>query len=100
MTIALLTLYQLASDNSPNRSKVAAAVAIAAVTILTEDVNTVSHAARLAWAQKALLEPNDMATKMIWGVLSDANVQAAGANASDAVIQTSVNTLVNGFLNA
>jgi len=100
MAIALATMYSLATDANTAQTKVAAAAAIAAQAILVESGAIPNHASRLAWAQKTLNDPLSMGKKMIWGVLADANIQAAGANASDAVIQTSVNALVDTYSNA
>jgi hypothetical protein len=100
MAISLATEYSIAVDQGANTPRVIAAVANAAVAVFVEDPQTAQHAARLAWAQKAIADPVSMGKKMIWGVVADANVQAAGGNPPDAIIQTSVNALVNGFLNA
>lgn len=99
MAIALATMYSLATDQNTAQTKIAAAAAIAAQAVLIEGGGNPT-ASRLAWAQKTLNDPLSMAKKMIWGVLADANIQAAGANASDAIIQASVNSLVSTYVNA
>lgn len=100
MALTLAQSYIAAVDTGTNTTRVAAAVAIAASAVLTESGGTPNHAARLAWAQKTLNDPVTMGKKVIWGVVADANVQAAGANPSDAIVQTSVNSLVDTFVNA
>jgi len=100
MAITLALTYAAAIQDGTNTTRVQAAVAIAAVAVLREDPQTVNHANRLLWASKALGDPVSMGKKMIWGVIGDANVQAAGANPSDAIVQTSVNSLVDIFVNA
>lgn len=100
MAITLAQAYTIAVDQGTNTPRVIAAVANAAVAVLIEDPATSQHAARLAWAQKALSDPINMGKKMIWGVVADTNVQNAGAVPSDAIVQTSVNSLVNAFLSA
>ena len=100
MAIPLATMYSLAVDANTSQTKIAAAAAIAAQSVLTENPATANHSQRLAWAQKTLLDPLSMAKKMIWGVVADPNVQAAGVNASDAILQTSVNALVDTYSSA
>lgn len=100
MALTLSQLYQFAVSNPTAKPLVAAAIAVTSQQIVLEDPATTNHAQRLAWAQKALLDPVSMATIMVWGILADPNVIAAMPSPSDAVIQTAVNAAVNNFLNA
>lgn len=98
MAIAYTAVYSLAVDAGIVQQRVLVAVCIAAMNVLVESDQTPNHAARIAWAQKALADPLAMAKKMIWGVLTDPVIQGIGAGATDANIQTSVDALVNNFL--
>lgn len=98
MAIPYTTVYSLAVDNGSLAQRMTVAVAAAAQAVFAEDAQTANHAARLAWAQTAITDPIGMGKKMVWGVLADPAIQAAGVGATDAQIQTSVNALVNQFM--
>lgn len=98
MTIPYQTMYGYAVGNAALSNRMTCAVAIAAQAVFGEDAGTANHAARLAWAQKAIADPEAMGRKMVWGVLGDPAIQAAGAGATDAQIQASVDALVDQFL--
>lgn len=100
MALTLDSLYTNATNVGANLNRVSAAASIAAVAILSESDQTPQHAARLAWSQKTLADPVAMGRKMIWGVLADPIIAAAIPGVTDAQVQTSVNALVNGFVNA
>lgn len=99
MALSLANLYMDATSIGAYSTVMTAAVAVAAVAVLAENSGSPT-APRLAWAQKTLLDPVSMAKKMIWGVLADPNVIAAMPSPSDAIVQTSVNSLVAAFVNA
>lgn len=94
--MAYLDDYTLAIDGT-FRNRVAIAVVEAVRTVVTEDPATTNHAARLAWAFKAIGNPDLMANKMVWGVVTNATVRSNGLASTDAQIQTAVNQLINGF---
>lgn len=94
------SMQVITAGGGPAAAQLAFAVATAAVTVLSEDPTTTNHAARLTWAQKTLANPDYMARAMAYGVLADPNIQAVWPNQTDVQVQTSVNALVNGFLNA
>ena len=98
MAIPYATVYSLAVDAGAVRQRVLVAVCVAAMNVFVEGDQTPNHAARVAWAQNAIGNPEAMARKMIWGVLCDPVIQGIGAGATDANIQTSVDALVSQFL--
>ncbi len=97
MAIAYQTMYSMAVGNAALANRMTSAVAVAAHTVFNESGATVNHAARLTWAQKTIADPESMGKKVVWGVLSDPVIQAAGVGATDAQLQTSVDALVNQF---
>lgn len=97
MAIAYTAVYGFAVDAGAVQQRVAVACAVAAQAVLAESAGTANHAARLSWAQQSLGDVPAMARKVIWGVLADPAIQAAGVGATDAQIQTSVNALVDTF---
>lgn len=94
----LLQIWNL-SGSSNLRSRLAAACAKAAQDILNEDPQTENHSLRIKWAADALLNPNQMADRMMWGLLGNASIQSAGEASSDNDIQYVCNGLVNTFAN-
>lgn len=93
----LLEVYNLRVTSSLLRNRVAAAVAKAAMDVLNEDAGTTNHAARLVWAQDALVNAETVAGRMMWGVLGNGTIQNAGEAATDNDIQYVVNGLINTF---
>lgn len=81
------------------RNKVAVAVASAAEAILTEDVNTVNHAERYAWAARALKTPFGEADKFLMGVLVANKGLATSTieSATDLQVQNNVDSLIDVF---
>jgi hypothetical protein len=62
--------------------------------MLIEDPATPNHAARIAWANKALNEGLQMTLRQLMlHVITDPNVSAAGAAATDAQLQGAVDAL-------
>lgn len=94
----LIELYNLRND-SALRARITSAVAIAAEAIRIEDVATANHANRLIWAKDAWTDPEAMATRMLWAILS-ANESATVAQitgASEAAVKSNVANAVNVF---
>jgi len=60
-------------------NRIEAAVAYVAQYILIESPDAVDHAARLAWAQRVLLnnQSRSMAQAMAWAVIANATIAAA-----------------------
>lgn len=77
------------------RSKIA--VATAAVAILSEPPAGQNHAARIAWAGKALTDTQAMTRKMLIAIMANTTLQAAGDAMLDADLQFTVNGLVDVF---
>jgi hypothetical protein len=100
MALTLANLFTSATSVGAYINNVSAACAVAAVAVVKESDQTPNHAARLAWAQKTLVDPVGMGKKVIWGVLADPVIIAALPGVTDAQVQTSVNGLVDSFVNA
>lgn len=97
----MATYQELATlfSESTLKSEITVAIAVSANEILDESPSTPNHAQRYAWAAKATSNPNSEAQRFLIGVLA-ANKDATVAqieNASDAVIQTNVDGLVDLF---
>lgn len=100
MALTLANLYINATSVSVYINVLSAACAVASLSVIKEDPQTANHAARLAWAQKTLANPQAMSAKMIWGVLSDPVIQVAMPAPTDAQVQTCVNALIDSYVNA
>lgn len=87
------------SKSGPLRERTAVAVAIAADTIRSDPSPPVNQANRLAWAKEALADPLTAAKGMLPGVLAlnKDNTVNQIENASDADLQTAVDTYVDIF---
>lgn len=81
------------------KARIAGAIAKAALNILNENPATANHENRVRWAWSSLLEPDNMASRMIWGVVGNADIQNAGDNASDNDIEYVVNVLIDTYAN-
>ena len=84
-------LYSASSD-ADLIAKITVAVAVAAEGIRTEDPATPLHSERLAWAFRALANPEGEARKIIWALLAqnkDAPPEQIAA-VSDTAIQNGV----------
>lgn len=94
-----LELYEL-SSNLTLISKVTAAIAVAAETIRTEQTDVPDHAKRLVWANRALQNPDGEARKIMWSLLAQYSTFTVVdlTNASDASIQTAVNSSISLFI--
>jgi hypothetical protein len=99
--MATYTELLSAADNTNLLGKVRVACVIAAEAIRTEAGATANHANRLLWAKSVFSNPELTARQMLWAVLG----QNAGTalsqiiGASDATVQTAVNTAVDVFAN-
>lgn len=96
----MATLYENVYNlhaNSNLRNRVTVAIAKASQDILGEADTVPNHAARLAWAKTVMHDPAQEATKMMWGVLGSATIRNKGETATDAEVQTAVDTILNVF---
>ena len=91
-------IYNLAS-NSDLIAKVTSAIAIAAEEIRAEDPITENHDQRVAWAVRALFNPDGEARKLMWILLAQnaAATTAQITGATDATIQTAVDAALELF---
>ncbi len=90
-------LYALQSDNDDLLHKVAVATWVAAEVVRAEDIATVNHANRVAWAGSVLNGGQSHARQMLRAVLAaNAGLTVAQiTGASDAAIQTKVNDAID-----
>lgn len=88
-----------ASENSALFNKVRVAVVIAAEVVRTESSTVTNHAGRMAWAKQVYADPAAEAKRMMWAVLAQNQnaTFAAITGASDAAVQTAVNSAVDVF---
>ena len=86
-------------NSSSLRNRVAVALAAAAEAVRNEAAATANHAARFAWATGTVLGnergPESEARRLMWMVLQNATIQAAGEASTDNDVQFVVNGLVN-----
>jgi hypothetical protein len=66
--------------------------------ILGEENTVPAHNTRLRWAQNTFTNPDFAATQVQPPTVMDAAVQAAGADITDAALQSSVEAVVNKIL--
>jgi len=88
-------IYNMRYHDSDFKNRVVVACVNAAKDIFNEDAGTANHANRVTWATKVLDGAPAQAEHMLWGIVSDATIQANGDSSSDTQIQTAVNSLVN-----
>ncbi len=93
-----IELLQVAG-NDTLRQKIRVACIIAAEKVRVEADTVPNHVARLAWAKAVFANPETEGTRMVWAVLAqNASASAAAiAGASDAVVQSAVDSAVNVF---
>jgi hypothetical protein len=93
------TLSYLDSATLMNDVSFVARIKVACLTfanyILGEEPTVVAHNTRLKWAQACLAAPDNTARNIAPTVTMDPNVQAQGADISDADLQTATETAVN-----
>ncbi len=94
--MAYVDTYRIAVEDGPSQQRMTVAVAFVAQDVLAESNQTPNYAARITWARNALSDPRAMAKKMIWAVLADPVIVAAG-NPSDAQVKTAVANRVTDF---
>lgn len=90
-------LYDAVTQGGPVLNRAVVAVAVSAQKILVELDTTLNHAARLAWARKALADPQGMVKKMSYALAADAVVSAKATATTDAELQTAVDALIDSF---
>lgn len=95
--MAYVDIYRIAVEDGPSQQRMTVAVAFAAQDVLAESDQTPSHAQRVTWARNTLADPRAMAKKMIWAVLADATIVAAGGSVTDAQIKMAVASRVTDF---
>lgn len=96
MANTFLQVYTRAETDSELLQRVAVAIWKAAQQITSEDENTTNHAARLAWAKQAVLDPDRYAPKFAIGVLLDET--AGQSNATDSQISGAVVAYIGCFI--
>jgi hypothetical protein len=98
MTMATYAqLYQAVVQGGPVINRATVAVAVAAQAVLIESDQTVNHAARLAWARKALDDPGAMVGRMAYAIAGNGVVGSSGDATTDAQLLTAVNGLIDAF---
>ena len=95
--MAYLDTWNLRYTSSNLKCRAAVAVAKAAQDILNEDAGTTNHANRLIWAKQTLLDSMAKAEQMMWPLVSNATIAAAGESATDSDIQFVVNSNIDAF---
>jgi hypothetical protein len=90
-----------ANANTGLVNKVRVAVVVAATAIMTEAEATANHANRMLWAKTVFADPAEAGKRMMWPVLAQNKAQTLAAiiGASDAAVQTAVDSAVNVFAN-
>lgn len=83
------------SSSSNLHVRAAVACAKAAIDVLNESPITTNHANRVKWAESALLDPESEAKRMMWGLISNATIQASGIDSTDNDIQFTINGLID-----
>lgn len=96
----LLEIYNLRYQTVTLKQRMIAAIAQASYDVLNEDAGTPNHANRVIWAYTTLADAQAMAERMMWGLISNATVAAAGDGSTDADIQFVVNSLIDSYANA
>lgn len=82
----------------PFRGRVKVAALKYSTYIFAESVDTPAHSARYRWAQSMGQQPDMVAAGLQPLVVMDGQVQADGAEITDALLQTSVEAVVNKLL--
>lgn len=94
MDLSNLTYKQIrdVAVNTDFQSRLAIAVADAAITVYTEATTVANHAARAAYASEAVKNPESIAKQMTWAVVMLAN------DDNDATLKTTVLGIWNAFV--
>ena len=93
----LLETYEAHQTLEILPQKTTAAIWKAAVAVLTEDVGTANHAARVVWASHALRDARAMADLMLGGMLGNAAIVAAGDASTDNDLEFVVASLIDAY---
>jgi hypothetical protein len=93
----LLELYNLRYTSAGLKNRLTAAIADAAQDVLNEDAATTNHAQRVKWATAALANAPGMAESMMWGLVGNATVAAAGDASTDNDILFVVASLIDTY---
>ena len=91
----LLQTFNLRYESANLKNRVTAAIAKAAQDILNESPATTNHTVRMAWANRSLIATQEEAERLMWGVLANSTIAAAGEASSDNDIQFVVNSLID-----
>ena len=93
MDLSTLTYKQIrdVAVNQDFQSKLAIAIADAAITVYTEDAATAGHATRAAYATQVIKNPDNEAKNMAWAVVLLAD------NDNDATLKAVVLNIWNAF---
>lgn len=95
--MAYIDTWNLRFVSSNLKCRAAVAVAKAAQDILNEVPETANHANRVIWAKEALLDCLGKAEQMLWPLVSNATISAAGESCTDSDIQFVVNSNIDSF---
>lgn len=95
----LLEQWNLRRNPGNLKERTASAIAAVAIGVFAEDVNTANHANRIKWATASLIDPENWADRMFWGVIQNPTVSASGDATSDSDLLWVVGQLVNLFAN-
>lgn len=79
------------------RRRLTVAIATAAQQVMAEPGTQPNHANRLTWAKASLQNAPAMAETMMWGLLSNASIQATAENTPDSDVQFQVNSLIDSY---
>jgi len=103
----LIDVYAWATQPDQNatlKRQLAAAIASAAVQVLSEDPVTPNNTNRQLWAKRVLATPTaplGMADQMIWGCLGNVAIQnelaAPGSHVPDSDLEYCVSTLIDVY---
>lgn len=95
--MAYLDTYNLRYQTVTLKNRAMVAVAKAAYDILNEDPGYANHANRIIWARQALANAAGKAEEMLWGIVTNPTIAAAGESATDNDIQFVVNSYIDSF---
>lgn len=93
----LAQLHDLRYGASGLKNRLVAACAKSAQYVLIEDPATVNHAQRVKWGRLTLKDAPAMAESMMWGLVANTTVAAAGEAATDGDIEFVVASLIDTF---
>jgi len=94
--MAYIDIYNL-KTNPTFKNRVTVAVAKAATDIFNEPNSTTNHAARVTWANAALVNAETVAERMLWSIVQNPTIQSNGLDSTDNDIQYVVNSKIDIF---